>query len=545
MIPQTRKSTPQSSVSAALADGSSVSPAAKSQQRLGRFRITSKLGKGGMGTVYRAVDEQLGRYVALKVISKDASGKPTLRTEAFLREARSVAQLDHPNIVQLFEIGQTPRYSYIAMELLEGGDLWQLFRAAGPLDFPRAALIVAEAAEALHHAHGCGVIHRDIKPANLMLARNGRCKITDFGLARHDNPNDLFEFPSQVVGTPFYIAPELITGQNASPAVDVYSLAVTLWIVLVGSSPFSGKGKKELYESKLRDPLPDLRQLRPDLPAKLIEAVERGLEKDPAQRVGMEQFGRMLRLHTHANPAAGLSQFALQQPTPAPLDPGQKSQATAHAGASSWSLDSVAREPGELSRSAGGSASRLVNALSRITPAAASAISVARSPRNRRSLVLGTVAAVSLLATLITYRSLHDSEAAATQLAAPRASSALTSKPIDASNTLEIAKPLRWQSTTPVAVKGVIVGIELSGDYLIRFQQSDFVAKFSPTFGPAMQAAFGGEHGKNLIGKTVIVTGPVSGSRTTPMIEVTEAAQIFVTPADPPKPKTRTPLFAP
>jgi len=271
---------------------------------VGRYCIVSRIGDGAVGTVFSVRDEQTGRLVALKLIDKRTKRYRVLGAESFMREARAVAALNHPNIVKLYDVGETAQYSYIAMELLHGGDIWRIFNKEGPFKFDRIARIGAEAAEALTYAHSRGIIHRDLKPANLILSRTGKCKLSDFGFARCEDPTDDFDLRPQQIGTKFYLAPEVLKGVAAGPAADVYGLAVSLWIVLVGKSPFGAKTLPEIERAKNEKALPDLRQLRPDLPVAFVETLERALDRDPATRLTMDQFAARLRVHAPVLPDA-------------------------------------------------------------------------------------------------------------------------------------------------------------------------------------------------------------------------------------------------
>lgn len=267
-------------------------------KHMGHFKLLSMLGRGGMGMVIRAEDRGLNRHVALKVLPQNA-GKATVRVEQFIREARSAAKLDHPNIVTIHEVGDAAGYYYIAMELVEGGNLFELVKANGPLDVAQACQIVAEAGEALAYAHRMGVIHRDIKPANLMLTRTGRCKVTDFGLAKIEDPADLFDLPQHVIGTPTYIPPEVAAGQPATAASDIYCLGATLWYLLVGLPPFDGKTSQEVMWKHVNAPLPKLRKFRPELSKSLVKAIARCLAKKPEERFSsVDEFAKILRTHT-------------------------------------------------------------------------------------------------------------------------------------------------------------------------------------------------------------------------------------------------------
>jgi eukaryotic-like serine/threonine-protein kinase len=252
-----------------------------------------------MGKVFRAEDLQLQRQVALKVMSAKGGPKAAARAEQFIREARSAARLEHPHVVQIYEVNSLGDINYIAMELIEGGNLGDLVAASGPMDPVRACQLCAEAAEALDYAHQNGVIHRDIKPANLMLTRGGRCKLADFGLARIDDPSDGFRMRTETVGTPQFIAPEVVRGEPAGPMADVYSLAASLFYLLSGQLPFNAEDSATMLRRHMSDPAPDIRSLRPDIAPGLAEAILRGMNKDPHQRFeSAGQFARVLRVHT-------------------------------------------------------------------------------------------------------------------------------------------------------------------------------------------------------------------------------------------------------
>jgi len=233
-----------------------------------------------------------------------------------LSEARLAAALEHPHIVHVYEVGNTPSYCYIAMELVEGGNLKDLVKGGGPMDYMRACQLAAEAAEAMAYAHEQGVIHRDIKPANLMLSRTGRCKLADFGLAILQKSRSAEPSRDRPAGTPQFVAPEVIRGDDAGIQSDLYSLGATLWYLLTGKPPFVAETVGEVLEKHLNEPLPDLSKLRPELPNGLVRGIAKALEKDPANRFQTaEQFARVLRVYTiplgtGGSSAAGLSLLA-------------------------------------------------------------------------------------------------------------------------------------------------------------------------------------------------------------------------------------------
>jgi tRNA A-37 threonylcarbamoyl transferase component Bud32 len=269
-------------------------------KKLGRFRLLGSIGQGAMGRVFRAEDSTLNRQVALKVLpNKMAIEDDGVAVEQFIREARSAATLEHPGVVHIYEVNQTDKIWYIAMELLEGGNLRELVKANGPMDMIRACQLSAEAAEALDYAHRAGIVHRDIKPANLMLTRTGRCKITDFGLARIDDANDSFHMGTENVGTPLYAAPEISRGLAAQASADIYSLGCTVYYLLSGTPPFHGTTAAEVLQLHQFEPPPDLCQSRPDLPPTLAHAIIKAMAKDPEDRFeSAEQFAKVLRMHT-------------------------------------------------------------------------------------------------------------------------------------------------------------------------------------------------------------------------------------------------------
>jgi hypothetical protein len=263
---------------------------------LGHFKLLRRVGEGRMGMVIQAQDINLHRIVALKVLNKRLPGMgEAQRVLQFLREARAAAQIEHPNVVRIYEINQHSGWWYIAMEMIEGGNLRGIVKAGGPLSIPRACSLIADAAAGLAVAHQLGIVHRDIKPTNLMLTRQGRCKLTDFGLVRIDDPNDPFDFTDKAVGSPQFMAPEMISHSSVTPAVDVYSLANTLYYALVGDAPYTGLSTDDVLSKHLSAPVPDIRKRLPDCPASLASLIMRAMSKVPTERPSAADFGIALR----------------------------------------------------------------------------------------------------------------------------------------------------------------------------------------------------------------------------------------------------------
>ncbi len=252
--------------------------------KLGRFRLLDKLGEGAMGSVMLAEDITLRRRCALKLLPcVTDTAEQRMFLEQFVREARSAAALVHHAIVQIFQVGVAQGYAYIAMELLDGPNLDELVKKQGPLPVAQACSLIAEAAEGLGYAHEQGILHRDIKPANLVITSRGRSKVCDFGVAQISDPQDKFKLPYNVVGTPYYLSPEAARGES-SPNADLWALAGSLWFLLTGKPPFAIKTPADARRVHVDVPLPDIRELRPDIPEGLAHLLERALSLEINRR---------------------------------------------------------------------------------------------------------------------------------------------------------------------------------------------------------------------------------------------------------------------
>jgi len=274
-------------------------------KKLGHFKLLRLVGEGKMGRVIQARDINLHRLVALKVLCKRLPGIDAgRRVDQFFREARAAAQIDHPNVIRIYEINQHDGWWYIAMEMIEGGNLREAIKAAGPLPAQKACAFVADAASALATAHEMGILHRDVKPTNLMLTRQGRCKVTDFGLVHMDDPNDPFHFTHKAVGSPLFMAPEMILRRAQTPALDVYSLGTTLFFALTARAPYTGKTVQEVLKKQVKAPIPDLRTLLPNCSPTLAVLVARTLAKDPSERPSASDMAAALRAESIAGQMA-------------------------------------------------------------------------------------------------------------------------------------------------------------------------------------------------------------------------------------------------
>jgi serine/threonine-protein kinase len=262
-------------------------------QTLGRYEIIAFVGRGGMGEVFRARDTELGRDVAVKVLSAETA-QDASRLERFRREARAVAQLSHPNILAIHDFGTENGLSYSVTELLDGSDLCD--RLAGhALPISKVLKVGRSVAEGLAAAHGKGIVHRDIKPANIFITKNGQVKILDFGIAglkRGDGddgadsggPTKTLTRTGQMIGTTAYMSPEQVAGRPADSRSDIFSLGCVLYEMLTGQKAFDGATPNEtLVAIVSKDPTP-IAELRPDVPYALDLLVQRCLEKEPGER---------------------------------------------------------------------------------------------------------------------------------------------------------------------------------------------------------------------------------------------------------------------
>jgi non-specific serine/threonine protein kinase len=252
-------------------------------RRLAQYQLLRKVGSGAMGEVHQAHDLDLDRPVAIKLLHATSAADPALN-ERFLREARSAAQLMHPHVALVYQVGRHEGLTFIVMEWLDGGDLAHAVRQRGPLPWRDALAAVRDAAAGLAAAHAAGLVHRDIKPSNLMRSRSGQVKLVDFGLARlHATPSELTHGDG-LLGTPAYLSPEQCAGEAATPQSDLYALACTGFHLLTGQAPFTASHVAAVLYAHLNKPLPDPRGWAPDLPAAVVGLLQRAAAKDPALR---------------------------------------------------------------------------------------------------------------------------------------------------------------------------------------------------------------------------------------------------------------------
>src|SRR5712691_4817986 len=253
------------------------------------YRIEGLLGRGGMSVVYRAANVRLGTMIALKLLAPELAEDEMFR-ERFVRESRLAASINHPNIITIYDAGDSGGVLYIAMRLVDGPDLRELLRREGPLDLGRTLAVISPVGSALAAAHGRGLIHRDIKPANTLIEPGLEPEtpdyvyLADFGLTKHAHSRSGLTGSGEFVGTIDYMAPEQIEGRDVDARTDIYSLGCVLFQCLTGRPPFKKDTDAAVLWAHMREDPPLLSNLAPELPEGLDDVVAHALAKDPDDR---------------------------------------------------------------------------------------------------------------------------------------------------------------------------------------------------------------------------------------------------------------------
>ncbi len=253
----------------------------------GRYKIVDKLGEGSMGVLYQAYDPQIDRMVALKVLRQDRLCCEDF-VQRFLKEAKAIGRLSHPNIVTVYDVGHDHENLYIAMELLKGKPLDLVIREGG-LSLKEAVIFGIQAAEALNYAHQKAIVHRDIKPPNIIITPGGKVKITDFGIARFEDFAAVDQTRTRVIlGTPLYMSPEQVSGQHVDGRSDLYSLGAVLYELTTGQCPFKGAGLAALFRSISQDtpefPTREDSSLGQEQTQAFYNLIMKSLSKEPEER---------------------------------------------------------------------------------------------------------------------------------------------------------------------------------------------------------------------------------------------------------------------
>ncbi|MFY9488198.1 MAG: protein kinase [Solirubrobacterales bacterium] len=248
-----------------------------------RYRIDEIVGAGGMATVYKAFDSTLERSVALKVMRREVADDAQ-QLERFRREARAAAKLNHAHIVTVVDAGEENNRPYIVFEYVPGETLKQRIKSQGNLPVTESVAYAIEIASALVAAHGAGLVHRDVKPQNVLLDSQGHAKVADFGIAREIEASDGLTKTGRVLGTTDYVAPEQAMGENVTGQSDIYSLGIVLFEMLTGEVPFKGENHVAVAMKHVKDQLPDVQELRPEVSSALAAVIDKLTAKEPVDR---------------------------------------------------------------------------------------------------------------------------------------------------------------------------------------------------------------------------------------------------------------------
>src|SRR6266540_2041058 len=260
-------------------------------EKIGKYRILERIGRGGMGTVLKAHDPVLDRVVALKVISSDVEVTDELRAR-FFREAQACARLSHPNIITVYDLADVDGHLFIVMEFLEGEELKQVIAQRRPLLLEDKLLLMEQVCDGLHYAHQHGIVHRDVKPSNIFVLRNGHVKILDFGIARIASAEAGLTLTGLIMGTPRYMAPEQARGHSDHRS-DVFSVGTVFYELLAYRPAFAGADPMEILEQLRSHDPPSLVDIDPSMPPVLDALIARALRKDPTER--FPELGQMRR----------------------------------------------------------------------------------------------------------------------------------------------------------------------------------------------------------------------------------------------------------
>lgn len=261
----------------------SPSSEAPTKQKIGKYPVVKRLGVGAMGEVYEVEDPELGRHVALKILLPEMAANPTF-LERFRREAVAMAQVRHPHVLQVYELGLQFKQPFFTMELVDGSDCATYIEQSRQLTVAELARIGMQAAQGLAAAAAVGLVHRDVKPANVMVDDDRRVRLMDFGLAKFLASDHEVTGAGHVVGTYRYMSPEQLQAEPLDARADLYSLGVVIYELLTGRVPYGGKTPLDLWNQVLaNDPLP-VTQLNPDADAQLARVAHRLMRKEPSER---------------------------------------------------------------------------------------------------------------------------------------------------------------------------------------------------------------------------------------------------------------------
>lgn len=287
-----------------------------------RYRLVAQQGSGGMAVIYKAVDIELGRTVAVKVLRPSLTSDPSFLTR-FRNEARSVANLAHPNIVTVHDVGADGPTHYIVMEFIEGQDLKKIIKSEGILSVDRTLKLAIQICAGIGFAHRAGLVHADVKPQNILVTKSDIVKVTDFGIAQALSDTQPGEKQNIVWGSPHYFAPEQARGERPTPASDVYAIGIVMFEMLTGRLPYVGASQQELALAHIKEQVPLVSAFNANVPENLTQIIHKVMSKEPSARFRMaDQLGHVLESYR----ARGREQTISHPPVSSP--PPQQSRPT-------------------------------------------------------------------------------------------------------------------------------------------------------------------------------------------------------------------------
>ena len=301
-----------------------------------RYKLVAQQGSGGMAVIYKAVDMSLGRNVAIKILRPSLTADPQFIAR-FQNEARSIANLIHPNIVTVHDVGSDGPTNYIVMEFIDGYDLKKIIRAHGTLAVDRALNIAISICAGLGYAHRARIVHADVKPQNILITQDDVVKLTDFGIAQALTDTQPSQRADVVWGSPHYFAPEQAQGEKPTAASDVYSIGIVMFEMVTGRLPYTGANQQELARAHISTPIPRADEVNPDVPEGLANIIYKVMSKKPTDRYSRaDQLGRVLiAFRDHAmSPTMRDLQIDLPDLTGPQQKPAQPSQRQQPAGQS-------------------------------------------------------------------------------------------------------------------------------------------------------------------------------------------------------------------
>ena len=290
-----------------------------------RYRLLGQLGSGGMAVIYKALDQMLARTVAIKVLRPSLTSDPDF-VKRFRNEARSVARLAHPNIVTVHDVGSDQNTHFMVMEFIEGQDLKKVIRSKRPLPVDQALDFAIQICAGIGFAHRSGYVHADVKSQNILMTKEQRVKVTDFGIAQALSDTLPAREQQIVWGSPHYYSPEQARGLRPTPAADVYSIGIVLYEMLTGELPYSGDNPQELAQAHVNKRVPHIIDVNPAVPENISKIVHRVMQKEPTARFRTaDQLGKVLgscRDHSRAyTSAAAPARSPRRNVVPAPSPP--------------------------------------------------------------------------------------------------------------------------------------------------------------------------------------------------------------------------------